>query len=73
MKKLNNKQKKVLFWILWGVLIVFLSVGMDVTSYLIDGGYLFDNSWGQCSIVVYWMLIGMGMVYTDKLRSNRKK
>ena len=62
MKKLNNKQKKVLFWILWGVLIVLLSVGMDVTSYLIDGGYLFDNSWGQCSIVVYWMLIGMGMV-----------
>ncbi len=73
MKKLNNKQKKVLFWILWGVLIALLSVGMDVTSYLIDGGYLFDNSWGQCSIVVYWMLIGMGMVYTDKLRSNRKK
>ena len=73
MKKLNNKQKKVLFWILWGVLIVLLSVGMDVTSYLIDGGYLFDNSWGQCSIVVYWMLIGMGMVYTDKLRPNRKK
>lgn len=73
MKKLNNKQKKVLFWILWGVLIVLMSVGMDVTSYLIDGGYLFDNSWGQCSIVVYWMLIGMGMVYTDKLRSNRKK
>ncbi len=55
------------------MLIVLLSVGMDVTSYLIDGGYLFDNSWGQCSIVVYWMLIGMGMVYTDKLRSNRKK
>ena len=73
MKKLNNKQKKVLFWILWGVLIALLSVGMDVTSYLIDGGYLVDNSWGQCSIVVYWMLIGMGMVYTDKLRSNRKK
>ncbi len=73
MKKLNNKQKKVLFWILWGVLIALLIVGMDVTSYLIDGGYLFDNSWGQCSIVVYWMLIGMGMVYTDKLRSNRKK
>ena len=73
MKKLNNKQKKVLFWILWGVLIALLSVGMDVTSYLIDGGYLFDNSWGQCSIVVYWMLIGVGMVYTDKLRSNRKK
>ena len=73
MKKLNNKQKKVLFWILWGVLIALLSVGMDVTSYLIDGGYLFDNSWGQCSIVVYWMLIGMGLVYTDKLRPNRKK
>lgn len=73
MKKLNNKQKKVLFWILWGVLIALLGVGMDVTSYLIDGGYLFDNSWGQCSIVVYWMLIGMGMVYTEKLRSNRKK
>lgn len=73
MKKLNNKQKKVLFLILWGVLIALLSVGMEVTSYLIDGGYLFDNSWGQCSIVVYWMLIGMGMVYTDKLRSNRKK
>ena len=73
MKKLNNKQKKVLFWILWGVLIALLSVGMDVTSYLIDGGYLFDNSWGQCSIVVYWRVIGLGMVYTDKLRSNRKK
>ena len=73
MKKLNNKQKKVLFWILWGVLIVLLCVGMDVTSYLIDCGYLFDNSWGQSGIVVYWMLIGMGMVYTDKLRSNRKK
>lgn len=73
MKKLNNKQKKVLFWILWGVLIALLSVGMDVTSYLIDGGYLFDNSWGQCSIVVYWMLIGMGLVYTEKLRPNRKK
>lgn len=73
MKKLNNKQKKVLFWILWGVLIVLLSVGMDVTSYLIDGGYLFDNSWGQCSITVYWMLIGMGLVYTEKLRPNRKK
>lgn len=73
MKKLNNKQKKVLFWILWGVLIVLMSVGMDVTSYLIDGGYLFDNSWGQCSITVYWMLIGMGLVYTEKLRPNRKK
>lgn len=73
MKKLNNKQKKVLFWILWGVLIALLSVGMDVTSYLIDGGYLFDNRWGQFGIAVYWMLIGMGMVYTDKLRSNRKK
>lgn len=73
MKKLNNKQKKVLFWILWGVLIALMIVGMDVTSYLIDGGYLFDNSWGQCSIVVYWVLIGMGMVYTEKLRPNRKK
>lgn len=73
MKKLNNKQKKVLFWILWGVLIALLSVGMDVTSYLIDGGYLFDNRWGQFGIAVYWVLIGMGMVYTDKLRSNRKK
>lgn len=73
MKKLNNKQKKVLFWILWGVLIVLMSVGMEVTSYLIDGGYLFDNSWGQCSITVYWMLIGMGLVYTEKLRPNRKK
>ena len=73
MKKLNNKQKKVLFWILWGVLIALLSVGMDVTSYLIDGGYLFDNRWGQFGIAVYWMLIGVGMVYTDKLRSNRKK
>lgn len=73
MKKLNNKQKKVLFWILWGVLIALLSVGMEVTSYLIDGGYLFDNSWGQCSITVYWMLIGMGLVYTEKLRPNRKK
>lgn len=73
MKKLNNKQKKVLFWILWGVLIALLSVGMDVTSYLVDGGYLFDNRWGQFGIAVYWMLIGMGMVYTEKLRSNRKK
>lgn len=73
MKKLNNKQKKVLFWILWGVLIVHLGVGMDVTSYLIDGGYLFDNRWGQFGIAVYWTLIGMGMVYTEKLRSNRKK
>lgn len=73
MKKLNNKQKKVLFRILWGVLIVLMSVGMEVTSYLIDGGYLFDNSWGQCGIVVYWMLIGMGLVYTEKLRPNRKK
>lgn len=73
MKKLNNKQKKVLFWILWGVLIALLGVGMDVTSYLIDGGYLFDNSWGQFGIAVYWMLIGMGMVYTEKLRPNRKK
>ena len=73
MKKLNNKQKKVLFWILWGVLIALLSVGMDVTSYLIDGGYLFDNRWGQFGIAVYWVLIGMGMVYTDKLRPNRKK
>lgn len=73
MKKLNNKQKKVSFWILWGVLFALLSVGMDVTSYLIDGGYLFDNRWGQFGIAVYWVLIGMGMVYTDKLRSNRKK
>ena len=73
MKKLNNKQKKVLFWILCGVLFALLSVGMDVTSYLIDGGYLFDNRWGQFGIAVYWMLIGVGMVYTEKLRPNRKK
>lgn len=73
MKKLNNKHKKVLFWVSWIVLIVLVCVGFDITSYLTDGGYLFDNRWGQFGVGVYWMLIGMCMVFTEKLRPNRKK
>lgn len=73
MKKLNNKQNKILFWLVFFVWIAFVCMGTGITAYLIDGGYLFDSRWGQLGIILYWMLVGACGVYIDKLRPICKK
>ena len=72
MTKLNDKQNKALFWLLLIVWLMSIVIGIDITSFLIDGGYLFDNKLRHLGIVLYWMFIGGCGAWLDKFYSNRK-